>query len=365
MLVRQPSRWGRVAAVDWSAHAERVVLTAVLGIAALISYTHLREVWVHSGAPWEALGPLLVDGLFAAAWLRMRRRRRDGVPVGWLAWTALGLALAGTLAGNLAAAWVTGHRDPLALVVAAVPAVAFALVWELVTGHGRKPLITRPGPPSPPVPARPIAEPLSAEAAETLTAAIGVPVWPRSRLGLLPTAVYRLFDETDRLLYVGITCDLALRLADHKLCKPWWSVVVRVEVEMFSSRAEALAEERDAIATEVPLHNRLPGSRTDLGVAKAIAEDARQGPIGSAKHLVETGVVGPALEQEEPAVDQVRRDEHYEAVQRLADDLGQRPTRQAVRDLTGVGATRADRLRNAVVVRTADDLVRTGPEGPA
>lgn len=122
---------------DWSALAERGVLALVLGIAALISYTHLREVWVTSGAPWQALGPLLVDGLFASAWLRMRRRRRDGIAVGWLAWLALGLALVGTLAGNLAAAWVTGHRDPLALVVAAVPAIAFALVWELVTGHDR------------------------------------------------------------------------------------------------------------------------------------------------------------------------------------------------------------------------------------
>lgn len=48
-------------------------------------------------------------------------------------------------------------------------------------------------------------------------------------------------------------------------------------------------------------------------------------------------------------------DEHQEAVQKLADQLGKRPSRQAVRDLTGVGATRADRLRNAV--RTTDEVV--------
>jgi hypothetical protein len=125
--------------LDVSAAAERVVLATVLAIAALASYTHLRAVWVHTGAPWPDLGPLLADGLFAAAWLRMRRRRRQGERVGWLAWLALGIALAATLGGNIAAAVIAGHTDPLALTVAAWPAVAFALVWELVTGHGRPP----------------------------------------------------------------------------------------------------------------------------------------------------------------------------------------------------------------------------------
>lgn len=117
--------------------AELAVLTAVLAIAAIASYIHLRGVWLHAGAPVPTLGPLLVDGLFAAAWLRMRRRRGMGERVGVLAWLALGLALVATVAGNLAAAVIAGHRDPLSLVVAAWPAIAFALVWELVTGHGR------------------------------------------------------------------------------------------------------------------------------------------------------------------------------------------------------------------------------------
>src|SRR5690348_13755706 len=103
----------RLRRLDWSASAERAVLATVLAIAALISYTHLRAVWQHAGSPWPDLGPLLVDGLFAAAWLRMRRRRGSGLEVGWLAWVALGLALAATVAGNLSAAWISGHRDPL------------------------------------------------------------------------------------------------------------------------------------------------------------------------------------------------------------------------------------------------------------
>lgn len=123
---------------DRSQIPELAVLAIVLAIAAIASYIHLREVWAHAGAPVPDLGPLLPDGLFAAAWLRIRRRRRQGVEVGGLAWLALGLALALTLAGNVAAAWIAGHRDPLSLVVAGIPAAVFALVWELVTGHGRQ-----------------------------------------------------------------------------------------------------------------------------------------------------------------------------------------------------------------------------------
>jgi hypothetical protein len=124
---------------DYSALAELAVLAAVLVIAATASYLHLREVWQAAGAPVDIVGPLSVDGLFAAAWLRMRRRRLAGVAVGFLAWVALAIALAATLAGNLSAAWISGHRDPMSLIVAAWPAIAFALVWELVTGHGRPP----------------------------------------------------------------------------------------------------------------------------------------------------------------------------------------------------------------------------------
>lgn len=135
--------------VDWSDLAERAVLTGILAIAALISYTHLRAVWQHAGAPWADLGPLLVDGLFASAWLRMRRRRREGTAVGPLAWLALYLALVATLAGNVAAAHIAGHREPLDYVVAAWPAVVLALSWELVTGHARSvPARARPDQPS-------------------------------------------------------------------------------------------------------------------------------------------------------------------------------------------------------------------------
>lgn len=128
----------RLRQADWGRLAERLVLAAILAVAALISYTHLRDVWRHTGGPWDRLGPLLPDGLFASSWLQMRRRRRDGQPVGWLAWLALATALVITLGGNISAAVIAGHTDVLSIVVAALPAVVLTLAWELTTGHGAR-----------------------------------------------------------------------------------------------------------------------------------------------------------------------------------------------------------------------------------
>src|SRR5690606_28443520 len=36
------------------------------------------------------------------------------------------------------------------------------------------------------------------------------------------TAVYRIYNAADELLYVGITNDLYVRWTDHKATKPWW-----------------------------------------------------------------------------------------------------------------------------------------------
>jgi hypothetical protein len=133
--------------IDWGRLAEWVVLAGVLAIAALISYTHLRDVWRIVHAPWAGIGPLTIDGLFAAAWLRMRRRRRQGQDVGRLVFATLFGALAVTVAGNVAAAfpaWVAEQRNYVAPVVYAWAAIAFAFVFELVTGHDRQPAATAP-----------------------------------------------------------------------------------------------------------------------------------------------------------------------------------------------------------------------------
>ena len=83
---------------------------------------------------------------------------------------------------------------------------------------------------------------------------------PRVSRGLyeLPTkehALYRFYDRTDVLLYVGITMDLPKRFKQHRQAKPWWLAVTRVDVDHFESRRAALAAEKAAIRDESPLYN--------------------------------------------------------------------------------------------------------------
>lgn len=69
------------------------------------------------------------------------------------------------------------------------------------------------------------------------------------------TAIYRFYDQGDRLLYVGIAEDPKQRWAQHAADKPWWQDVVRRDVEWLATREAAEATEREAIICEKPLHN--------------------------------------------------------------------------------------------------------------
>jgi predicted GIY-YIG superfamily endonuclease len=68
-------------------------------------------------------------------------------------------------------------------------------------------------------------------------------------------ALYRFFDASDVLLYVGITVDIGPRFKKHGSDKPWWGSVDRIEIEHFATRGDASAAERKAIKEEHPLHN--------------------------------------------------------------------------------------------------------------
>lgn len=72
------------------------------------------------------------------------------------------------------------------------------------------------------------------------------------------TAVYRIYDATDELLYVGITNDLYVRWTDHKATKFWWrEKAYRYDVRWYPSRDVAAMHEKHAIMTERPKHNSL------------------------------------------------------------------------------------------------------------
>jgi predicted GIY-YIG superfamily endonuclease len=71
----------------------------------------------------------------------------------------------------------------------------------------------------------------------------------------LPTALYRFYDASDALLYVGITGELKTRFAQHAADKRWWAKVARKTVEWHPTRQAASLAELAAIRTEHPAYN--------------------------------------------------------------------------------------------------------------
>lgn len=69
-----------------------------------------------------------------------------------------------------------------------------------------------------------------------------------------PAAVYRLYDETGALLYIGSAYDPEKRCKRHR-DKPWWPLVARREDEWREGRRPAYLAEMKAIATEGPRFN--------------------------------------------------------------------------------------------------------------
>lgn len=69
------------------------------------------------------------------------------------------------------------------------------------------------------------------------------------------TAVYRLFDAEDVLLYVGMTHDLYMRFNSHRAQKLWWPYTGYATVEWFANRAGARRHEAMAIVEEQPRFN--------------------------------------------------------------------------------------------------------------
>lgn len=67
--------------------------------------------------------------------------------------------------------------------------------------------------------------------------------------------VYRVYDESGRLIYVGETGNLVQRLEHHHL-NTWWSPqIARIRASVYQNRESALAAERAAIRNEDPRWN--------------------------------------------------------------------------------------------------------------
>lgn len=69
--------------------------------------------------------------------------------------------------------------------------------------------------------------------------------------------VYRYLDAEGNTLYVGCTTDLSQRERQHKATKPWFPLVASAMVDMFLSKDDARAFERQKIEQLQPPHNTL------------------------------------------------------------------------------------------------------------
>lgn len=79
------------------------------------------------------------------------------------------------------------------------------------------------------------------------------------------TALYRHFDDSGNLLYVGISNSAVRRLGQHMYGSQWASLISKVEIEHLSSRQEALAAEKAAIRAEMPAWNKMHNDRDCQG----------------------------------------------------------------------------------------------------
>jgi len=171
--------------------ATRVVTVAavllVATVAAVVSFEHMREVADRAGEGWRAwLLPLSVDGLVVAASMVLLTRRRAGLPGGRLAWCALLGGVGASLAANIAAAEPT----VTARAVAAWPALAFAVAFELLLQQRRVPAA---GPVVEPV-ERVVEDPPSPDPVAARVGDVDEPVEPAPDLDPLGAAVAELVD---------------------------------------------------------------------------------------------------------------------------------------------------------------------------
>lgn len=99
------------------------------------------------------------------------------------------------------------------------------------------------------------------------------------------TALYRLFDASGRLLYVGITFDVTARMRSHSKIQDWWPLVATRTEEWFPTRDDAEIAEERAINDEMPVFNktkyrlRHPGQGGDgssLAVISELADEYRR-----------------------------------------------------------------------------------------
>jgi len=108
------------------------------------------------------------------------------------------------------------------------------------------------------------------------------------------TALYRLYNADNLLLYVGISKHPEQRYVEHRQIKFWWHQVARKVVSWYDSREQAEDAETEAILTEHPRHDRtwrMSGSAARKhGIERVVEHDPEVGRVDAGlRKAIETG----------------------------------------------------------------------------
>jgi predicted GIY-YIG superfamily endonuclease len=126
-----------------------------------------------------------------------------------------------------------------------------------------------------------------------------------------PHFLYRLYDRTDALLYIGITNDPKARFKHHRRHKDWWPDVdqSKTRIDYFASRSAALDAEAKAIKTENPLYNDQHNLTVDTPTRMAAAEAVNAFADSMlARMLGDPDAVEAALQEAEADMAELRGD---------------------------------------------------------
>lgn len=112
------------------------------------------------------------------------------------------------------------------------------------------------------------------------------------------TALYRLFDADEKLLYIGISRDPKIRWRQHRRWSAWSTQVAMRVIEWHDSRTAALLAELRAIRTERPRHNvqhrpRPKVRRTKAATGVSTGKAERITPTEIARRVVALGYAPP------------------------------------------------------------------------
>ena len=187
----------------------------------------------------------------------------------------------------------------------------------------------------------------------------------RSSDSAQPTALYRLYDGPDRLLYIGITRSPEWRWYKHATHSHWWPEVQRREIVWYDSRPEARQAEIAAIGAEKPMHNKYDRTRAALAAQlRELREEAGLSGNALARQMgiVQSRVWKIENEKLTPAERDIRAwaeaTDNSEMTAVLLEMLVLESTSQAFEALRQAASTGAD--AEAIIRQALADLRETG-----